>query len=514
MSAVPARRRRAATVPLSIVAAAVLACTPLGVSAASADSGGDGERATAAAEGPTMSYVVNTRTGSGAIHLAEKAVKKAGGTVVMSYPQIGVVVAHSTNPQFAQEMRSVRGISSVGSTRTVPIRSAATTEVGKPTMVSAEQSAEAEAQATAGQEPKEPLQWDLPAIKADKAHAISTGSSKVNVAVIDTGVDDTHEDLKANFDRDSSVSCVGGAPDTSDGAWRPFPDSDGNYHGTHVAGTIAAPRNGTGVAGVAPGVKVSAIKVSEPGNSLFYSESVVCGFVWAAEHGADVTNNSYYVDPWLFNCPSDPDQKAIAEAVGRAAAYAQHKGVLNVAAAGNDYFDLAADELVDESSPDDSEAVSRTIDPSVCLDVPGQLPGVVTVSATGAKTGKSYFSNYGLGVIDVAAPGGDRRVAPDAPYEDGRILSTLPNNEYGYLQGTSMASPHAAGVAALLKSTHPWASPKVLQMMMKAQADPVACPELYDYNGDGKADAVCEGTKEYNGFYGHGLVDALDAVRR
>lgn len=151
-------------------------------------------------------------------------------------------------------------------------------------------------------------------------------------------------------------------------------------------------------------MKIAAIKVSEPGTSLFYTEAVVCGFMFAAEKGIEVTNNSYYVDPWLFNCKSDDDQKALVEAIGRATKYAERKGTLHVASAGNSNQDLAADSLVDETSPNDTTPVPRTIDPKVCLDLPTQLPGVVTVSATGDKGLRSYYSSYGLGVVDVAAP--------------------------------------------------------------------------------------------------------------
>ena len=99
---------------------------------------------------------------------------------------------------------------------------------------------------------------------------------------------------------------------------------------------------------------------------------------------------------------------------------------------------------------------------------------------------------------------GRRPALPDTGHasKNGRILSTLPNGEYGFLQGTSMASPHAAGVAALLKSTHPKARPAQLQALLKAQANATACPESYDQDGDGTQDAVCKGGKQINGFYG------------
>jgi subtilisin family serine protease len=291
-------------------------------------------------------------------------------------------------------------------------------------------------------------------------------------------------------------------------------DAD-HYHGTHVAGEIAAARNGIGVAGVAPGVKVAGITVAEPDSTqLFYPESVVCAFVFAADHGVEITNNSYYVDPWLYNCVDDPDQKAIVDAVNRAQLYAQRKGTLNVAAAGNSNDDLDSNALTDASSPDDSTATTRTVDPHKCFDIPTQLPGVVTVASTGFKGAKSYFSSYGDGVIDVAAPGGDRYQIPDTPSQNGRILSTLPNNTYGYLQGTSMATPHVAGVAALLKSKYPWATPAQLQILLKAQADNPGCPTApYDGNGDGVVDATCVGGKKVNGFYGFGIVNALRAVK-
>ncbi|WP_180686864.1 S8 family peptidase [Streptomyces gossypiisoli] len=506
MAHLRSRRRLALAVPVVLSLTASLGFLPAAASAAPhADS------AAQSVDAPKLAYVVNTKTDRHTLASVKKAIAAAGGTVVTTYEKIGVIVVHSANPDFGAQIRKARGVQSAGATRTAPLVAAGTTDQDGAEYLTAAEAAKVEAAATAGSEPLEADQWDLRAIGADKAAQINPGSRKVTVAVIDTGVDDTHPDLAPNFSAGQSANCVGGVADTSEGAWRPYTADD--YHGTHVAGEIAAARNDIGVAGVAPGVKVSSIKVSDPHNGLFYPESVVCAFVFAADHGVEITNNSYYVDPWLYNCMDDPDQRAIVDAVNRAQLYAQRKGTLHLASAGNSNHDLDSDAIVDDSSPDDSTPVERTIDPHECYDVPTQLPGIVTVSATGVQNLKSYYSSYGKGVVDVAAPGGDRLYQiPDTPSKNGRILSTMPNNQYAFLQGTSMASPHAAGVAALLKSEHPWASPAQLQWLLKAQADKTACPESYDQNGDGTQDAVCEGGTRVNGFYGHGIVNALRAV--
>ncbi|MFE4669151.1 S8 family serine peptidase [Streptomyces sp. NPDC056716] len=508
MAHLPSRRRLVLAVPVVLSLTASLGFLPATATAASPAE--TGVRVTQ--DTPNLAYVVNTSTDRRTIESVQKAIAAAGGTVVATYAQIGVIVVHSANPDFGPRIRAVRAVESAGATRTAPLVAAGTTDQGAADYLTAAEAAKVEAAATPGSEPLEADQWDLRAIGADKAAEIDPGSSKVTVAVIDTGVDDTHPDLAANFSKSQSANCVGGVADTSEGAWRPYTAAD--YHGTHVAGEIAAARNGIGVAGVAPGVKVSSIKVSDPDNGLFYPESVVCAFVFAADRGVEITNNSYYVDPWLYNCMDDPDQRAIVDAVNRAQLYAQKKGTLHLASAGNSNHDLDADAILDDSSPDDSTPVDRTIDPHECFDVPTQLPGVVTVSATGVQNVKSYYSSYGNGVVDVAAPGGDRIYQiPDTPSKNGRILSTMPNNQYGFLQGTSMASPHAAGVAALLKSEHPKASPAQLQRLLKAQADDTACPASYDQDGDGTQDAVCEGGERSNGFYGAGIVNALRAVQ-
>ncbi|MFH5824812.1 S8 family peptidase [Georgenia sp. AZ-5] len=456
-------------------------------------------------DGVLMSYVVNAKAATpGQTRLVEAAVRDAEGVVVQSWPQIGVVVAHSTNGSFGSDVVAAGGnaVHSVGTTRTAPV-SEGTPEIGDappaPGSRGAAEYKKAQGQPQLGgfspgevfdvapaADPREAEQWNMAQINADDAHAITDGARSVLVGVLDSGVESTHPDLAPNLDLDTSVSCVdGGRPDTTPGASEPTTSA----HGTHVAGTIAAARNGVGIVGVAPNVEIASVKVVND-DGYIYPEYAICGFVWAAEHGMDVTNNSYYVDPFEFWCDDQPEQAPAKEAVRRAVAYSEKKGVVSVAAAGNSAYDLA-NKTTNASSPNDSTAVDRVIN-SGCHDLPTELPGVVTVSSTTQTEQLSSFSNRGLGVIDVAAPGSS-------------ILSTYTGGAYARMSGTSMASPHVAGVAALLKSAHPEATPAQIVTMLREQADDHECTTT-------TRGAACVGTTDDNSYYGEGIVDALDAV--
>jgi subtilisin family serine protease len=400
------------------------------------------------------------------------AVTANGGIVYAPYDGIGVLVVHSTNSDFAGRMRTVPGVQKVGATRTSDVPAAAANPAIPPAPVEHPV------------DTPETDRDDMTQIGADKAWAVNQGSKSVTVGVLDTGVDDQHPDLKANFDSGKSASCAYGKLDTRAGAWRPIAD-----HGTHVAGTIAAAKDGKGVVGVAPGVKVSSIRVSEAPTQLFFPENTVCAFVFAADKGVSVTNNSYYVDPWLFLCPNDPDQAAIAEAVRRAVGYADSKGVVNVAAAGNENYDLAA-KSVDDSSPNDSTPAPRAVTTD-CLTVPTEFPGMVSVAALDPGDVKASFSNYGTNKISVAAPGVN-------------VFSTVPGGGYKSLDGTSMASPHVAGVAALIRSTNPKLTPAQVRARLAKQANDLPCPA--------GSSAECTGSDANNSFYGEGVVDAAEAV--
>ena len=502
------RRRTVASVASGVAVATAL-LTGLGnATAAPADEPTSTPVPIATPDGVVSSYLLNARQANpGQTRLLERAVGDAGGVVVQSWPQIGVVVAHAQVSTFRDDVRAAAGnaLESVGATRTVPVSEGTPEGVQAPWGPGAsgyQKDAKKDFNGDLGGEettatttdPREAEQWDMQMIKADQAHKITDGSRNVLVGVLDSGIDPDHPDLAPNIDVADSVNCSdAGRPDTSATGWYPT-TSD---HGTHVAGTIAAARNGVGIVGVAPNVRMASVKVVNDGGFI-YPEYAVCGFIWAGMHHMDVTNNSYYVDPFMYYCEDQSDQYAAKEAVRRAVAWSTDRGVVHAAAAGNAATDLS-NNTTDTTSPDDGTAVNRTIN-SGCHDIPTELPGVVTVSSmqrfpTGTMNSRlSSFSNRGLGVIDVAAPG-------------STILSTIvAGNGYGTKSGTSMASPHVAGVLALMKSVHPTWTPAQMLAKLRSQADDKPCDTT---PAGGPA---CVGTPADNSYFGEGVVDALDAV--
>jgi subtilisin family serine protease len=475
---------------------------------------------------------------------AAQAVQKAGGTWVYSYPEIGVVIARSTSSSFQASLLKDNTIEGV----------AATDDFG--VQVGPVEDASHDGDGGPGDLPNAPatdadtfsgLQWDMRQIHTPEAHAITGGSPAVVVGDIDTGLDKDHPDLVANIDFSRSVSCESGAPNQAPAAW-----DDHNGHGTHTAGTIAAASNGIGIVGVAPNVKVAGIKSSND-DGFFFPEMVVCSFYWAGTHQIDATNNSYFADPWLYNCRNDAEQRAIWKAEQRAILFAEQNGVTVVAAQGNDSDDRAHP-VIDVISPDfpPGSEVGREIT-NACVVIPLEIPGVVGVTAVGNRRQvdgdddpddfqKSFYSAYGVGVAEVTAPGGDSRF-PTAEAPNGRVLSTWPaelapfcpaarrridltppTSVYCYQQGTSMASPHAAGVAALIVSQYGNANnpqnekmrPSAVAAYLQQTADPQPCPTTFNAalfpprpNGEPQE---CQGGPGYNGWYGNGQVNAFRAV--
>jgi subtilisin family serine protease len=467
--------------------------------------------APAAAEpGPVAHFVVLGPSGDG-LAMTEASVQAAGGQVLQSWPQIGVVVATATSSEFAPVVRRMPGVQGAGASRAlaelIPPDAAARNAAAGVEGLDSEVATSAGYAASAA-EPLAANQWDMRLIKADAANDIS-GGNRLLVGVLDSGIDAAHPDLAANVDAANSVGCTNqGVPDTSPAAWQPTTSS----HGTHVAGSIGAARNGVGIAGVAPDVRLASVKVVDD-DGFIYPEYAICGFVWAAEHGIKVTNNSYFIDPWFKWCLGDADQRAAVEAVTRAIDYSASRDVVNVAALANSNWDLSH-QVTDTGSPNNQTSVERVVG-NECPMLPQEVNGVVGVSAVGPTAEKSFYSNYGIADTEVTAPGGDSMKIPDTPDRNGRVLSTIPGGRWGYAQGTSMASPHAAGVVALIRSTHPdWSAQQVI-VALAGQADRQACPAgPYDPTGDGTWLAHCQGGESGQGFYGAGLVDALDAVTR
>ncbi len=484
-----------------------------------------GTAATSSGAGAAANYIVLYKS-QAVPKDAASTIAAAGGSLVYAYDQIGVAIARSDNTSFRDNLLKDARIDNASPT------------AGFATQLPDEQ---ADAGPPEGGLPNSPatedplfsLQWDMRQIHTPEAHAITGGSPSVLVGDIDTGLDYTHPDLAANVSDANSVNCVSGVPAPGKVA-----ANDDNGHGTHTAGTIAAASNGLGIVGVAPNVKVAGIKAGNAAG-FFFPEAVVCSFVWAATHHFDVTNNSYFADPYLFNCRNDPVQRAIWKAESRAIQYAQQNGVTVVAAMGNESEDLAHP-TVDATSPDDTTPEVRDVN-NACVVIPVEIPGVIGVSATGSTQQtdgdsgpdylKSFYSNFGVGVTQVAAPGGDS-VYRTAESVNGRVLSTYPASKpctrkvvsggatYCYLQGTSMAAPHATGVAALIVSMFGHMAPGRVKAFMAQTADPQPCPtalpanyaEVFGVGTESGTFTPCVGGPGNNSWYGSGQVNAFNAV--
>jgi len=295
-----------------------------------------------------------------------------------------------------------------------------------PNVVGVEYDAVAQASGKpAPSQPAQTLPWGVNKIDAELSNQTGAG---VKVCVVDTGIDKDHPDLQANI--------VGGRNFVAKGLTvDPTKWDDDNGHGTHVAGTIAAVNNNIGVVGVAPQASLLAAKVLNRQGSGYFSD-IMAGIDWCAQSGAKVISMSL---------GSSSDVQAFHDTVD--AAYAN--GVLVIAAAGNDY-----------GGP---------------VSYPAAYDSVVAVSATDSNNNLASFSSVGP-QVELAAPGVN-------------ILSTWMGGGYNTISGTSMATPHVSGVAALAIQANPLMSNVEIRTLLQNTAD--------DLGAVGK-----------DNWFGYGLVDA------
>ena len=413
----------------------------------------------------------------------QKQIQEAGGTIQSTTPEIGMVVAVSSDPQFAQRVARISGIQSVAPDLVLDwLEPPAVGELiplevpGNPP-------------ASGSDDFFFDLQWGHDAIDAPEAWAASGEfGAGVRVCVIDSGIDEDHPDLAPNVNTELSRSFVPGeSPFTVPGFFF--------NHGTHVAGTIGAANNSTGTIGVAPEVELVSLRVfSDFGGGAPFSR-INEAIVYSATIDCDIVNMS------LGGSIPRSVGSAAAELINsqkRAVNFAYQQGVTLIASAGNDGLNR-----------------NKTRDLFV---LPSDLPHVVSVSAYAPEGWAldpfapdaiffvpASYTNYGQRAIDVSAPGGDFDfffANPDLMCTivitracgifDG-VFSTI-SGGWGWSSGTSMAAPHASGVAALIIGQNGGEmKPAQVISILKRTAEDVGKP--------GK-----------DAFFGHGTVNAFFAV--
>lgn len=326
------------------------------------------------------------------------------------------------------------------------------------------------------------LQWGHDAINAPEAWRKKRGAG-VRVAVLDSGIDAEHGDLAPNLNSALSKSFV---PNED---WNIQPGFAFN-HGTHVAGTIAAADNGLGTIGVAPEVELVALKVLSEFTGSGDFSWLIEGIVYAADNDVDIANMSL---GGLFPKAGSAgaDGKALKDILDAVGAYANERGLMLIASAGNSGLNLDDCCIHLPSSSKHFISVSATTPVGWALN-----------SATDMDIPASY-SNYGRKNVDFAGPGGDALYAGEEDCVVGGldrpcwvfdlVFSTI-GEGWGWSAGTSMAAPHVTGVAALIKSWKKGATPVQIKNMLKASANKL---------GDSPGSDI---------FYGRGRVDAQQAL--
>ncbi len=485
-------------------------------------------------------YVVVFNQPNAITAAAVKDVEAAGGTVIARLNDIGAALATSANPSFiaeAEGQSSIHAVSEDVVLQMIP-------EENDVLMTEQQTDPGAGPVEPAGPDPQ-PMpdnlgreQWDKMRMNATLtgSYAVQQGKKQVVVAVLDTGAEvlpTPHVDIAPNLDfarSRSFVTSAGAALPDPNGDPNPAAWDDRNGHGSWCLSAVGAPINVLGISGVAPNVTLVALKVlGDKGGGSFFA--VANALVYAGNNKFDVASMSF---GGLLRHANHV--QALVTILNRAIQYARQNGVFPVASAGNNGQNL-----------DDGEFFRDFV------RYPVEAPGVAAVSATGYFNQKAFYSNYSMSKVEFAAPGGSTRNSTGvpgsgliggqqlAPYRGlGRVLGafsaegigriqTVDREEecedaggncsyYAWIQGTSMAAPNAAGVAALVISTYgrpqnddPWyLSPTSVESVMQQTANNQPCPDFFSA-GPGFQQQDCDGNAGHNSFFGKGIVDALKA---
>lgn len=375
----------------------------------------------------------------------DDAITNAGGTVIANYPQINVLVAESDNPGFASAVSANKNFNYV--VKDMEVNWLPDVQVDETDLLSLNNPGPSPASSPFGASFFS-WQWNINITKTDQAWAVTQGDPAVKVAVLDTGIDSLHPDLVGRVDATASASfvtepaaCAPTVPPACIGcpAWQ-----DRGFHGTHVAGTIST--NNIGTAGIAPNVMLRAVKVLDCTGSGTFG-AVIMGIMHAADNGNDVIVMSLGAYFPKNGGPGPGSLGQLVASLNKAVNYAQTRGALVVSAAGNEGIDLDKDKNF--------------------AAVPCQSGSGMCVGSTTRSDALSSFSNHGLSGPQIVAPGGGNPIAPFPPGINEYILApcnsrsvlipicATPGLWYVPLQGTSMATPHVAGAAALVDSIAP-----------------------------------------------------------
>ena len=432
----------------------------------------------------------------------EAAVAAAGGTVTRFLPQIGVAVVESSSGQFQAAVGKIAGLDAV-----LPDAQWKTT-LPDNFEAAALDDATADSHTTVFADRFAPLQWGLDALDAAGAWQAGQMGAGVRVAVLDSGIASGHVDIAPNLNTALCTSFVPGEAYNFTGT--------GFNHGTHVAGIIAAAANGVGTLGVAPRAQLVAVKVLSAVTGSGSFGGIISGIVYAADIDADVINMSLgaefprsgYIDD--NGTPADPsdDYKVganeltgLINAVNRATTYAYQAGSTVIVAAGNSGIDRDHDGSYYVVPADSTHVISISATAPI---------GWARAQSTTFLDNLASYSNYGQSRIDFAAPGGDF-VYPgnDTSVVAGILRPTWVfdlvfspsnrvglSNRYSWAAGTSMAAPHASGVAAIIIGRNGGSmKPAAVEAALRASADDLGKPGNDDAYGAGRVNAARAATQ-------------------